>query len=40
LGGDATIGAITALGDVVSISATGSILDGNGATNNVSALAC
>jgi hypothetical protein len=38
LGGNLTAGVITAAGDVVSLSATGAILDGNGAANNVTAL--
>ena len=38
LGGDLTVGTVTAAADVVALSATGAILDGNGAANNVTAL--
>ena len=38
LGGDLTVGTITAAGDIVALSATGAIVDGNAAANNVTAL--
>jgi fibronectin-binding autotransporter adhesin len=38
LGGNLTVGVVTALADIVALSATGAILDGNGAANNVTAL--